>query len=129
MERSDFLPVLRDSTRWFIEQDPTTIVLTPRANSEGSVGPGGGRIYLPGTPRTAQQVKLIHQGGNGRSNGEGGTTFTYDYVIVGLHDASISIGDSFMIGSQKFVVDRMDPDNGYEKKAYATQFGKNPTDG
>lgn len=86
-------------------------------------------MYTAGTPRPAQQVKLIHQGGKGISNGEGGKVFSYDYVIVGLHDSVIKVGDTFLVGDQKFVVESLDPNNGYEIKAYATQFGKNPTDG
>ena len=126
MENADFLKILRDGTTWFIAQDPTDVVLY---RSTSSVGPGGGR--LKGTPvaRPAQRVKLIHQGGKGVSNGEGGSDFIYDYVIVAEHDADIYTGDTFFIDGQKFVVESFDPNNGYETKAYARQHGKNPTDG
>lgn len=123
------LQILRDSTKWFIEQDPTMLVLTPKSGSGASRGPGGGFIKAAGTPRQAQLLKLIWQGGEGSSSGEGGKTSIYDYVIVGLHDALIEVGDTFKIGTNLFVVESMAPDNGYEKKAFAVSHGKNPSDG
>ncbi|QNJ55327.1 head-to-tail stopper [Gordonia phage LittleFella] len=126
MEQAGTLKILRDGTTWFIDQDATQVQFR---RSQASVGPGGGRIK--GTPVTlpALRVKLIHQGGNGISNGEGGRDTAYDYVIVADWDADIKKGDEFTIEGQKFIVESLDPFNGYEVKAYARQHGKAPTDG
>ena len=127
MEKPDRLWLLREQTLWFINEDPTTIVLTPRSGP--TKGPGGGVLYGNAADRPAQTVKLIHQGGNGVSNGEGGEDRKYSYVIVLAHDSEIDLGDEFTIDNNRFVVFSMDPFNGYEKKAYARQHGKTPTDG
>ncbi|UVK63819.1 head-to-tail stopper [Gordonia phage LilyPad] len=129
MEKAATLPILRNGTEMFIAEDPTDVVLVPKGASEASRGPGGGLIRGSGTPRPAQQVKLIHQGGRGKTSGEGGSDFVYDYVIVGRHDAVIKVGDEFTLNGNKFIVDSLDPFNGYEVKAYARQHGKNPSDG
>ena len=121
------LEALRQSTAWFIDQDPTIVTLVQRGAS--GKGPGGGVLYGPPTPRSPQTVKLIHQGGNGISTGEGGQDRVYQYVIVLAHDGLVEVGDEFEVSGNKFVVFSMDPDNGYERKAYARQHGKNPTDG
>ena len=124
-----FLKSLQLSTKCFIDTDPTDVVFTPEASSDTARGAGGGLIRAAGTPRPSQRVKLIHQGGSGIKSGEGGSDFSYEYVIVALHDAVIEKGDKFYIGKQKFVVNSKDPFNGYEVKVYATQFGGDPTDG
>lgn len=127
MERVDSLAYLRKQTVDFIEMDPTVISLTSRSVSRG---PGGGVFYVPsGPPREPQTVKLIHQGGSGVSKGEGSEDRSYEYVILLRHDGEIAIGDAFFIGENKFIVYSMDPDNGYEVKAYARQHGDRPTDG
>ena len=127
MESPAFLKVLRQQTLEFIALDPTSVVLTPRAADVK--GPGGGIRRVPGAPRSPQVVKLIHQGGRGISKGEGGEDRKYDYVIVLAHDGAVAVGDQFSIDGNTFIVSSMDPDNGYEKKAYASQYGKNHTDG
>lgn len=127
MERLDSLVYLRKQTVEFINQDPTLIELTSRVASRG---PGGGVFYTPsGASRGPQVVKLIHQGGSGVSKGEGSEDRSYEYVILLRHDGDVAIGDSFFIGENKFIVYSLDPDNGYEVKAYARQHGDRPTDG
>lgn len=121
MEHPSTLPILRDSTKWFIAQDPTTIVLTP--HSQGETDRGAVRL-IPGTPRAPQVVKLIGQGGGSRS-GEGGSDQVYEYVVVLEHDGVIEKHDTF----GDFVVYEVEPNNGYEIKAKARQYSESPTDG
>lgn len=126
------LAPLRASTKWFIDQDPTDLVLTPRAAPKGTVGPGGGLLYPPGTPRASQRVKLISQGGKGTERGGGGLGAedrNYPYVVVMLHDGVAEVGDTFMVDGRKFIVESFAPDNGYEVKFYAVQYSRKPTDG
>ncbi|AWY06120.1 hypothetical protein PBI_SUZY_15 [Gordonia phage Suzy] len=129
MEHAGTLPFLRNGTLMFIKQDPTWVTLTPKGSSEASRGPGGGFVKGAGTPRPAQQVKLISRGGEGTTSGEGGFDLQYEYVIVAAHDATIAVGDEFTLGDNRFYVYSMDPYNGYEVKAYARQHGRKPTDG
>lgn len=121
------LKFLRESTIWFIEQDPTTIQLTP--NSKASRGPGGGFVASAGTPRAPAQVKLISVEQDGVSSGEGGVDRQFDYTIVAEHGVPVEINDTFYLGPNKFVVLAVLPNNGYEVKAKAKQFSKSPTDG
>lgn len=131
---------LRESTKWFIDNDPTAIVLTPREPQSGAIGPGGGLVFTPGTPRASQTVKLISQGGQGTERGGGGLGAedrNYRYVVVMEHDGVAEIGDTFFVGDPndtrvgygKFVVESFAPNNGYEIKFYAVQYGKRATDG
>ena len=127
MENEKSLEYLRQGTLWFIQQDPTTIVLTPAPKT--GIGPGGGSVAVPGSPRAPQTVKLIAQGGNGQSQGGGGEDKVYDFVIVLAHDAYIAIGDTFFLGGNRFVVESFFPDNGYEIKVAARQHGARPQEG
>lgn len=127
MEEARRLQILRKSTVWFIEQDSTTITL--KKSSTVSQGPGGGTIRINGVTRAPQQVKLINRGDGPSSNGEGGQTKKIGYVVVFPYDGEVEVHDSFFVGQNKFVVTDVEATNGYEIKAYATQYGKNPTDG
>lgn len=126
------LDLLRASTKWFIDQDPTNLVLTPRSDPKGVQGPGGGLLYPPGTPRASQRAKLISQGGKGTDRGGGGLGSedrNYAYVVVMLHDGLAEVGDTFLVDGRKFIVESFAPDNGYEVKFYAVQYSRKPTDG
>lgn len=125
MERN--LDILRESTVWFIDQDPTTITLIPCPKS--GIGPGGGTVAIAGTPRAPVQVKLIGVEQDGVSPGEGGVSRQFDYTIVAEYGVPIEIDDTFFLGDNKFVILAVLPDNGYEVKAKAKQFSKSPADG
>ncbi len=122
-----FLEMLRDQTDQFIAMDPTEIQLVPRASEV--VGPGGGLTYVRGTARAAIQVKLIHQGGKGISQGEGGTDFSYEYVVLAAHGTEMAVGDTFLVSGKPFIIESMVPTDGYQVKGYARQNSKAPTDG
>ncbi len=122
------LDFLTKSTKWFIDQDPTTITLTPVSTDSVRL-PGGGFQAVPGTPRAPAQVKLIGVEQEGISQGEGGKDRRFDYTIVGMPDLVIKINDTFFVSGRKFIVTAVLPINGYEVKAKAIQFSKEPTDG
>lgn len=126
MEHQSVLPMLRDSTKWFIAQDPTTITLVRRAASRtdtGATGPVGG------TPLVSQEVKLIGSSESGIQKGEGGEDRAFEYTIVLLHTGDIAIGDYWKTGSAFWYVYAIEPLNGYEIKARARQHAKLPSDG
>lgn len=125
----NFLGILIDSTRWFIDQDPTTITLVPN-DREAVRGPGGGFVAVAGTPRAPARVKLIGVEQEGISMGEGGRDRSFDYTIVGMPDLIVEINDSFTVSGNTFRVTAVLADNGYETKAKAVQLSvRNPTDG
>lgn len=126
MEHQAVLPMLRDSTDWFIKQDPTTITIVRRVASKtdtGATGPVGG------TPLAPQEVKLIGSSESGISQGEGGNDRVFEYTIVLRYDGDIAIGDYWKTGSAFWIVYALEPFNGYEVKARARQHSSAPSDG
>lgn len=120
------LPILRDSTAWFIACDPTTIQLT--RSQEVRTDAGG---FVPGQPVPVgtHVVKLIGDGSGGNSSGEGGSDRQWEYTIVFLHNADVMVGDRFKLGDTEWVIHARIPDNGYEIKVLARQYAKVATDG
>lgn len=112
------------ATKFFIDDDPSTITLYPQ---ERQKMPSGGYKEVVGPPKAPQNVKLIFQTAKGDTDSTSdGSVRKQDVVIVGLHDADISEGDFFYwpFGSpQKWVVTGVHPDNGYEVKADAIAYG------
>lgn len=121
------LDFLRQSTVWFINQDPTTVTLNTVSGT--AIGPGGGSVPIPGTPRQPQQVKLISSSESGISSSEGGTDRVFEYTIVLLWDAEIAIGDWWDQSGQRFFVYAIEPEDGYQRKARARSHGAAPDNG
>lgn len=126
MEHPSTMPILRDSTAWFIAQDPTTIELVRRGaqrTDTGATGPVGGATLPP------QEVKLIGSSSDSISRGEGGNDRSSEYVVLLCHDGDIAIGDHWKAGDAFWYVYAIEADNGYEVKARARQYAKLPSDG
>jgi hypothetical protein len=112
----------RKGTKRFIGADPTTIVLSKPG---GSIVDGTYRSGV-GVARNPQQFKLIwsDQSGIVRELPDG--TRRFDFVLLGEHDAIVEIGDTFDIGTNKYVVTYIYPYNDYEVKAGGISHGPNP---
>lgn len=126
MENADSLQILRDSTVWFIDQDPTTIVLT-RKGAQTTIT--GASAPTAGVPLAPQKVKLIGRSEDGISEGEGGKDRSYEYTVLLEYTGDIKIGDTWKVGDAFWHVYALEPANGYEIKARARQFSKAPSDG
>jgi hypothetical protein len=48
--------MLRKQNRWYIQDSPFDIVLTPYPETKT---PAGGKVRIPGTPRSPQTVRLV----------------------------------------------------------------------
>ena len=125
------LDVLRRQTHWFIENDPTDIVLIPTGKVSA---PGGGWNIATLPPRPNQRFKVIYQGGaaDGILNTTDGQVRKFDFILLGEWDASMEIGDTFTEaahGNQKWVVNGLQPYNGYEIKAGVVSYGGDPQHG
>lgn len=126
----------RQLTEWFIQMDPTIVVLVPRVDV---IGLGGGVQSTDGVPRAAQVFKLIPMNHterpvrSGFGSGEtaaGGEQRRFDYTLVGTYDAVVEIGDHWEdLSGQKYIVDAINPYNNYEVKALITTYGKKPDHG
>lgn len=122
--RSAEQEVMRDLTARFIANDPTDIQLTPV--QKVPTGDGGYR-NVPQVKRRSQQFKIINQGStNGKQTGADGTNTSFDFILLGKHDAVIAIGDTWTdaIGDgTTWTVTGFLPGNGYEVKATITAQG------
>ena len=122
-----YLSELIASTQAYIASDPTTVRM---AHRRALRAPGGGYTYSYGPPGPELVVKLIGKEQDGISSGEGGKDRQFDYVIVAEPGVDIKIGDKWKdsLGNE-FFVHALNPDNGYEVKAFARSYGASPSDG
>lgn len=113
----------RKGTKRFIDADPTTVVLSVPG---GSVVDGTFKSGV-GSTRSPQQFKLIwgEQSGIVREIPDGARRF--DFTLLGVWDAIIEIGDTFNIGSQKYIITYLYPYNDYEVKAGGVSHGSDPS--
>lgn len=121
----------RELTHWFIVQDPSPISLIP---VEKTRQPGGGFKTDALPPRPEQIMKLIYQGGSadGIVATADGQSRRYDFILLGEWDATIHIGDFWedpTRDGQFWVVNGLQPYNGYEVKAGVSSYGWNPDGG
>lgn len=129
-QNPEALRILRKQTKAFIDDDPFTIVLTPRSTSTRV--PGGGYVKSNGTPREPQTVKLVYTGSSRGVGGQEGMQVTadgverrYDYVIVGEWDMEIAPGDHWVdLRGNRCEVTSLIPDNEYERRATASIYAK-----
>lgn len=118
------LSIHRKGTQRFISADPTEIALIPSTE----VWSGGTKVYGSESPRELQNFKVIWSGSqDGIVVRTEGTTRRFDFVLVGLHDAEVEIGDHWNINGQHFQVEWVAPFNGYEVKAGGCSYGSKPT--
>lgn len=124
------LSLLRASTAAFIAENPTSIALIP-AKGTSTLKPGGGYDFTPASPRNAQNFRLIPQADTEgiQEVEDSGVVRTFDYVLVGSHDAVVAIGDEWNDGSSRYRVTGIRPSNGYEVKATVVGMGKDPSYG
>lgn len=118
------LSIHQKGTERFINADPTEIVLTPSLETWS----GGTKSYGSGTPRQAQNFKVIWSGSqDGIVVASQGTTRRFDFILVGIHDAVVEIGDNWSLNDQHFQIEWVAPNNGYEVKAGGSSYGSKPT--
>lgn len=122
------LAIHRNGTKRFIDADPTLITLVP-ANQTAIVD-GTRKSIGSVVVRGPQKFKIIYAGDTGIvreiSEGQSGVR-RFDFIIVGSHDAIVEIGDSFTLGTNKYVVEYVFPFNDYEVKAGGVSHGNQPT--
>lgn len=129
MPLTAMLSAQRRMTHWFIETDPSDIVLIPRDKVKV---PGGGEEWVNLAPRPSQRVKMIFP--FGQSDGIIATTdaqeLKYQFIMVGEWNATIHTNDFWQDSDgQWWTVTGISPYNGYEVKAMITTFGGSPDHG
>lgn len=121
------LAYLRYTTKNYIKDDPTDVIL----NRQTPVEQSGGGHKFPKTSLLPQTFRFIDQDiTSGISYGsDDGIARRFTYVMVGLHDADIDINDTWTVGEISYKVESLVPNNGWESRAYVTAFAKEPVHG
>lgn len=118
------LALNRRMTKWFIDRDPSTIVLSsPNKVQSGTAWRVSGK-----NDKDPQTVKIIWPGGDGFVlTTPDGRTRRFDFIIVGEHDADIEIDDFFEFeNGNKYTIEYLFPANGYEVKGGGSSHGAKP---
>lgn len=119
-------------TTWFIEQDPTDIVLSRRGVTRTA---SGATKFNDVTTLDSQRVKIIYGGGTGSGRAGivrtgDGTERMFSFIMVMEWDADVQPGDHWVDGNgQWWEVEEVLPLNGYETKATLRSYGKEPIHG
>lgn len=118
------IEVNRHLTKLFVEDDPSFIALTPHHREKAA---SGGFREVSGPPKATQMVKLIFQETKGSPDETAdGAIHKQTVVIVGLYNADIAAGDTFIWppnSDDHWVISGIHPYNGYELKADAIAYG------
>ena len=112
----------RELTSWFINDDPTTITLTPHEEQWS----GGAKKMVTLPDRDPLTVKMIYPGGDGIVVTADSVTRRFDFIIVADYDALIKMWDSFDRWGNHYVVEYIMPYNGYEVKVGGSSHGSEP---
>lgn len=132
---SSEIAVNRALTKAFIDSAPVQIELVPHAEVRK---PSGGMAMQAGTPRDMQTFRLIpmsHTERPVRSSSaavaaDDGVQRRYDYTLLGEWNADMAENDQWETpDGQLLVIDSVVSDNGYERKAMITSYGRNPEHG
>jgi hypothetical protein len=121
------LAYLRYTTKTYINDDPTTIVLKRQTKVSK---PGGGHDY-PKIDQSPQNFRLINQDvGSGISySSDDDIARKFNYVLIGEYDANVLVNDTWTEDGIQYSVESVIPNNGFETRAYVTGFATKPEHG
>lgn len=118
------LPLNRKLTKQFIDQLPTSVVLTPNQRVRT---PAGGYVLQPQTARPPQVMTLIEQGGTGGLPRPivttDGVERVVEFELLGEHDAQMAVGDTFAHQGKDWELVGIFYENGYERRALVAARG------
>jgi hypothetical protein len=118
--------IQRRNTLAFIAARPSTLILVPSVRQRTATG---GSILVDGPARAAQTFRVVEQGSApnntpGQLRAADGTQERTDFLLLGVHDAVVEVGDHWSDTSgAKYRVTEMVADNGYEKRAKVVRYG------
>lgn len=124
------MALMTESTRAFIADDPVAIALTPGRGTAVETS-SGGIDYTDASPRDEQNFKVINTSGDSTipAGSDGAEVRKFSYVIVGMPDAVVEVGDWWVDGPNRYTVTAILHRNGYEVKASVEAFGPEPNYG
>lgn len=106
----------RVNTAAFINANPIAIALVPNTRTKTA---SGGWADTPQTPRKLQILRLIPQSvsAGAPERATDGVARKWPYVLLGLWNAEMAVGDTFDFDGVTLQVKYMWPENGYERRA------------
>lgn len=121
VNREAELAIHRKNTEWFIAWNPIDLVLIP----EVKVRSGTGTKITDGPPRPVQRMRLIPQTETTPPTIiEDGVERVISFVLLGLHDAQMGVGDHWTDDAGNFYrVVYVNDYNGYEVKGLIEAHG------
>lgn len=124
------MTLLTASTAAFIADDPVDIVLTAGKGIAVET-PSGGYDYTDSGEKPTQTFKLINTSGdsNNTSDSDGRSSVKFQYMLIGMPDADVEVGDWWVDGPNRYTVTGILHRNGYEVKATVEAFGDEPNYG
>lgn len=114
----------RRLTQRFIETAPVHLRLTPY---ERLADDQGSWRFIKGEIRTTQKFRLIEGGSDNNAATQvtniDGLVREIEFVLLGEHDAEVTLYDRFTWDGVEYEVTQIWPDNGYEKRASVRRRG------
>lgn len=89
--------------------------------------PGGGHDYLPAAPREPQvfaKFRTSKLDGAEKAQTDRGTVRSFEFEMVGAHDAIVQVGDHWEDYAATYTVQTVDNTQAYQIKAVVTAFLK-----
>lgn len=116
------LQVQRNNTTWFIEFDPSDLILIPHTRARTA---SGGSKYQAGTPRVEQRLRVLPRSDFQKPLFvDSGKERQIDLTLLGEWNAVMAVGDQWTDDEgQKCEIVEMVPFNGYEQKGLVVKHG------
>jgi hypothetical protein len=124
---SEEIRINRKLTKAFIDSDPTQLELVPTEETRTA---SGATVAVDLDPRPVQTFRLIPMASTERpvtSGQSGGQQRRYDFTLLGEWNCEMQEGDHWTdeVG-QKWLIDSVVSNNGYERKGMVTSYGRRP---
>jgi hypothetical protein len=106
----------RVNTAAFINANPIVLALTPNTRTKTA---SGGWVDSPQAPRALQTFRLIPQSvsSGAPDRATDGVSRRWPYVLLGMWNAVVQVGDTFEYGELTLQVKHLWPENRYEVRA------------
>jgi hypothetical protein len=116
------LTAQRNNTTWFIEFDPSDIILIPHARVRTA---SGGSKYEAGVPRVEQRFRVLPRSDFQKPlNVDSGKERQIDLTLLGEWNSVMDVGDQWTDAEgHKCEIVELVPFNGYERKGLVVKHG------
>lgn len=112
----------RDLTQWFIDADPSDVILIPQSRVRTS---SGGSQYVDQAARAVQKMRMIRMSHTQKPViTEDGKERQIDFTLLGTWDSVMAVNDYWRDAEGlKYEIVELVPYNGYERKGLVVKHG------